>query len=78
MPSMPVHDAFLMELKTDEQVRHALEIMGNAGRAVCDGFTIGVDRENINRRFADKRPVSRRMWATIVASLKKLGAWSGA
>jgi hypothetical protein len=48
-----------------------------AGRDVCDGFEIGVDIDQLLKggaRFYDKRPMARKMWATIMNALKTCGA----
>jgi hypothetical protein len=62
VPSMLVHDGILLELRSEEEIAHAIEIMRGAGRAVCDGFEIGIDIEMDQRvhgpRYYDKRPVA--------------------
>ena len=48
-----------------------------AGRDVCRGFEIGVDIDQKlegGARFRDKRPVARKMWATMMETLQKIGA----
>jgi hypothetical protein len=77
VPSMLVHDGILFELSDREQVEHAKEIMRAAGREVCDGLEIGVDVDQLlvgGARYADKRPVAKQMWATIMQALEKAGA----
>ena len=52
--------------------------MLQAGRDVCDGFEIGVDvdqrLEGDARRYYDKRPVAKKMWATIMDALEAVRA----
>jgi DNA polymerase-1 len=77
VPSMLVHDGILIEVRDDEEIVHAIEIMRAAGRDVCDGLEIGVDEDQrLERgaRYADKRPVAQRMWATIMDTLRKAKA----
>jgi DNA polymerase-1 len=77
VPSMLIHDGILLELKDDEQIANALEIMRQAGRAVCDGLEIGVDidqRLERGARFQDKRPMALRMWRTIMDTLETVRA----
>jgi len=77
VPNMLVHDGLLLEVHTDEQVEHAMAIMREAGRDVCDGFDIGVDVDQMLKggaRYADKRPVAQKMWKTIVQALRDVGA----
>jgi hypothetical protein len=48
-----------------------------AGREVCNGLEIGVDvDQKLERgaRYQDKRPVAKRMWATIMRALQTTGA----
>jgi len=76
VPVMLVHDGILFEADR-EQVEHAKEIMRTAGRDVCDGFEIGVDVDQIlvgGARYSDKRPVAKKMWATIMAALEAVKA----
>ena len=61
-PIMLVHDGILFELDSEEQVRHAAEIMRAAGAEICDGLAIGVDADQklVNgARYQDKRPLAR-------------------
>jgi DNA polymerase-1 len=77
VPVMLIHDGILLETKDHEQVEHAKEIMRAAGRDVCDGFDIGVDEDQIlqgGARYADKRPIAKKMWATIMAALETIKA----
>ena len=75
-----MHDGILLELDNDEQVRHAIEIMEKAGLAVCGGLKIGVDvdqRLEGGARYADKRPMAQKMWATVMDVLQEIGAMPG-
>jgi DNA polymerase I len=77
IPSMLVHDGILIEARDEEQIAHAIEIMKAAGRDVCDGFEIGVDidqRLERGARYQDKREVAKKMWATIIDTLQRIGA----
>jgi DNA polymerase family A len=77
VPSMLVHDGILLELDTEREIELAKEIMHRAGRDVCDGFEIGVDEDQRLRggaRYQDKRPVAKKMWATIMNALRAVGA----
>jgi DNA polymerase-1 len=78
VPLMLVHDGILLELRSEEEIAHAIEIMRRAGREVCDGFEIGVDIEMDQRvhgpRYRDKRPVAQKMWATVMDALGTVGA----
>src|SRR5262245_46746719 len=50
-----------------------------AGPAVCDGVEIGGDTDQLLKggaRYYDKRPMAKRMWATIMGALKAVGAIS--
>ena len=76
-PIMLVHDGILFELDSEEQVRHAAEIMRAAGAEVCGGLAIGVDVDQklVNgARYQDKRPLAKRMWATVMETLAEIGA----
>jgi DNA polymerase-1 len=73
VPVMLIHDGILLEVEDQEQLDHAKEIMRAAGRDVCDGFDIGVDEDQVLRggaRYADKRPMAKKMWTTIMAALE--------
>jgi DNA polymerase I len=76
-PNMLIHDGILLEVHSQEEIAHAIEIMRAAGRDVCNGFEIGVDidqkLEN-GARYRDKRPVARKMWATMMETLQEIGA----
>ena len=77
VPSMLVHDGILLEVANTEQGELAKEIMGRAGRDVCDGFEIGVDEDQKltgGARYTDKRPVAQKMWRTIMSVLETVGA----
>jgi DNA polymerase-1 len=77
IPNMLVHDGILLEVDGEEQVAQAIEIMRAAGREVCDGFEIGVDVDQKltgGARYRDKRPVAKKMWATIMDALEAVGA----
>jgi DNA polymerase I len=77
VPSMLVHDGILLELQNDEQVRHAIEIMRQAGAEVCRGLEIGVDIDQWlegGARYRDKRPVAQKMWGTVMGVLMEIGA----
>ena len=75
VPDMLIHDAVLIEAHDEAQITQAVEIMKAAGRAVCNGFEIGVDIERVKpgARYRDKRPVAQRMWQTIVDALRDIG-----
>ena len=77
VPVMLVHDGILFEETDLERIEHAKEIMLQAGRDVCDGFEIGVSVDQLLKggaRYTDKRPMARKMWATITNALKAVGA----
>jgi hypothetical protein len=77
VPIMLIHDGILLEETDLERIEHAKEIMLQAGRAVCDGFEIGVDVDQLLKggaRYYDKRPMAKKMWATIMNALKAVGA----
>ena len=77
VPSMLVHDGILIEVRDREQIAHAIEIMREAGRAVCNGFEIGVDIDQKlegGARYQDKRTVAKEMWATVMGTLQSIGA----
>ena len=79
VPIMLVHDGILFEENDREKVGHAIEIMRAAGRDVC-GIDIGVDVDQmleggaVGARYSDKRPVARKMWETIMNTLRSIGA----
>jgi len=77
VPCMLIHDGILFEATDCEEIEHAKEIMRTAGRDVCDGFEIGVDADQIllgGARYSDKRPVAKKMWATIMSALEAVRA----
>jgi hypothetical protein len=77
VPIMLIHDGILFEEIDREKIAHAIEIMGGAGRDVCDGFEIGVDMDQPlegGARYQDKRPMAQKMWATIMTALRAIGA----
>jgi hypothetical protein len=81
VPIMLIHDGILLEETDLECIEHAREIMLQAGRDVCDGFEIGVDVDQLLKggaRYYDKRPIAKRMWATIMNALKAVGVISKA
>jgi DNA polymerase-1 len=77
VPIMLIHDGILLEETDPERIEHAKEIMLQAGRDVCDGFEIGVDVDQLLKggaRYYDKRPMAKKMWATIMNALEAVGA----
>jgi hypothetical protein len=77
VPNMLVHDGILLELQSNEQVKQAIEIMRGAGTEVCRGLEIGVDIDQELRngaRYQDKRPVAKKMWATVMNVVQEVGA----
>jgi hypothetical protein len=79
VPIMLIHDGILLEESDPEKIEHAKEIMLQAGRDVCGGFEIGVDIDQMligGARYHDKRPMAVRLWATIMGTLKRIGAIS--
>src|SRR6516165_6367362 len=77
VPCMLIHDGILFELNNREEIEQAKEIMRVAGRDVCDGFEIGVDVDQMlvgGARYSDKRPMAKKMWATIMSVLETIGA----
>jgi hypothetical protein len=77
VPIMLIHDGILLEETDLERIEDAEEIMLKAGRDVCDGFDIGVDVDQLlkgSARYYDKRPMAKKMWATIMNALKAVGA----
>jgi DNA polymerase family A len=77
VPSMLIHDGILLEVRDEEQIELAKEIMRQAGRDVCNGLEIGVDVDQELRngaRYRDKRPVAIAMWETIMRALQEIGA----
>ena len=81
VPIMLIHDGILFEETNPEKLEHAMEIMRQAAREVCNGLEIGVDIDQKligGARYRDKRPMAQRMWATIMNVLKEMGALSDA
>jgi len=79
VPCMLIHDGILFEMTDREQIEHAKEIMRAAGREVCDGLEVGMDTDQLligGARYADKRPMAQKMWATIMSVLIAIGALS--
>jgi DNA polymerase I-like protein with 3'-5' exonuclease and polymerase domains len=77
VPVMLIHDGILFEMKNREQIEHAAEIMRAAAREVCNGLTIDVDIDQElfgGARYTDKRPMAKKMWATIMRALEAVGA----
>jgi hypothetical protein len=82
VPIMLIHDGILFEETDPEKIEHAREIMLKAGRDVCDGFEIGVDRDQYlvgsaragGARYRDKRDMAKAMWNTIMETLRLIGA----
>jgi DNA polymerase I len=77
VPNMLIHDGVLLEVHSEDEVMQAMHIMREAGRDVCNGLEIGVDidqRLEHGARYADKRPVAEKMWATIMTALREVGA----
>jgi DNA polymerase-1 len=75
VPIMLVHDGILFEETDEDRIEHAREIMIGAGRDIC-GFEIGVDVEMLQhgKRYEDKRPMSKKMWATVMDVLRAVKA----
>jgi DNA polymerase I len=78
VPSMLIHDGILLEVRTEEEVEYAKEVMIRAGREITGGrfdIRVGVDQKLENgARYADKRPDAKEMWATIEGALRKVKA----
>jgi DNA polymerase I len=77
VPAMLVHDGILLEVTDREEIELAKEIMLQTGRDVCDGFEIGVDVDQMlvgGARYADKRPMAKKMWNTIMSTLEAVRA----
>jgi len=77
VPDMLIHDGILLEVDDKEQIAQAIDIMRTASRDVCDGLDGGVDVDQMlvgGARYQDKRPVAKKMWATIMATLETIGA----
>ena len=79
VPNMLIHDGLLIETKDEDEISQAIDVMKAAGRDVCGGFEIGVDvdqRLERGARYKDKRPVAKKMWATVMGTLQEIGAVS--
>jgi hypothetical protein len=77
VPCMLVHDGILLECSSRDEIEIAKEIMRQAGRDVCGGFEIGVDVDQMlvgGARYQDKRPMAKKMWATIMGVLETVRA----
>jgi DNA polymerase I len=77
VPCMLVHDGILLEVSDKEQIAQAIEVMRWAGREVCNGFEVGVDIDQMlehGAHYADKRPVAKAMWETVMDALAAVGA----
>jgi hypothetical protein len=77
IPCMLVHDGVLLEVENLEQASHAREIMRAVGRDVCRGFEVDVDDDQVlehGAHYQDKRPVAKKMWATVMDALQAVGA----
>jgi DNA polymerase I len=77
VPCMLIHDGILFEMTDREQIEYAQEIMRAAGRDVCNGLEVGVDTDQLllgGARYTDKRPLAKKMWATIMSVLQAVGA----
>jgi hypothetical protein len=51
--------------------------MRGAGRDVCNGLEVGADVDQMlegGARYQDKRPVAKKMWATMMHTLQAIGA----
>ena len=72
-----IHDGILFEESDPARLDQAKQIMLQAGRDTCGGLEIGVDEDQrliAGQRYADKRPMAKRMWKTIMDALDKIGA----
>jgi hypothetical protein len=77
VPNMLIHDGILLEVRSEEEIAAAIEIMKSTGRDVCNGLEIGVDiDQKLERgaRYRDKREVAQKMWDTIMLTLEEIGA----
>jgi DNA polymerase I-like protein with 3'-5' exonuclease and polymerase domains len=77
VPVMLVHDAVLLEVDDHAKIEEAKAIMLAAGREVCSGLEVGVDSDPPligGARYIDKRPMAKKMWATIMGTLRDIGA----
>jgi DNA polymerase I len=82
VPIMLIHDGILFEETEPEKIELAREIMLQTGRDVCEGFKIGVDTDQMlvggehvgGARYYDKRPMAKKLWATMMDTLEAIGA----
>jgi hypothetical protein len=78
IPIMLIHDGILFEETDHEKIERAKQIMAWAGREVCGevGCDVGEDQRRFgdDRRFADKRPEAKAMWASMMNTLANIGA----
>jgi DNA polymerase I len=77
VPNMLIHDGILIEAHDEEQIAQTKDIMRAAGRETCNGLEIGVDEDQRlvhGARYRDKRPVAKKMWATMMTALQEVGA----
>jgi DNA polymerase-1 len=77
VPCMLVHDGILLEVQDKEQIAQAVDLMRGAGRDVCNGLEVGADVDQMlegGARYQDKRPVAKKMWATMMHTLQAIGA----
>jgi DNA polymerase I len=77
IPNMLVHDGILIEVRNQNEIAQIVDIMKAAGRDVCNGLEIGVDVDQLLKggaRYRDKRPMAKKMWATIVNVFQDIGA----
>jgi DNA polymerase I-like protein with 3'-5' exonuclease and polymerase domains len=77
VPCMLIHDGILLEVESQEQLAHAVEIMRKAGAAICDGLDVGVDIDQQlegGARYRDKRPMAQNMWGSIMRVLESIRA----
>ena len=80
VPIMLVHDAILLQEDSQEKIDLAKEIMTEAGQDVLDGFKVDVGTDQLliggtsGARYADKRPVAKKLWATMMETLEAIGA----
>jgi DNA polymerase I len=90
IPVMLVHDGILFQETSPEKMIEAKEIMLDAGRKVCGGFTIDVGESAIGRdpatglitrriltggeRYRDDRDKAKELWTEIMLALEAVGA----
>jgi DNA polymerase I len=77
VPSMLVHDGILLEVESREQIDQAIEIMRKAGAETCRGLEVGADVDQLlehGARYRDKRDLAKKMWATMMGVLQRIGA----